>query len=142
VAREGTRRATRVVKGSSESTRCDHRECPVGPGRHRMSDSGRPGKQLGHPADRGRGQVGNFGAARGGHGSPKRRNVRIHCACAQQKRAFGWRRDHAFSQKLRMNRACAQKRATGGRAKRRNMRICRACAQKKRAARPARADAF
>ena len=44
-----------------------------------MSDSGRPGKQLGHPADPGRGQVGSFGAARGGHGSPKRQNVRIRC---------------------------------------------------------------
>ena len=54
-----------------------------------MSDSGGPGKQLGHPADPGRGQVGSFGAARGGHGSPKRRNVRIHCACAQQKGPSG-----------------------------------------------------
>ena len=84
VARERTRCATRVVKGSSESTQCDHIEHP-GPGRHQMSDSGRPGKQLGHPADPSRDHVGNFGAARGAHGSPKRRNVRIHCACVQKK---------------------------------------------------------
>ena len=58
-------------------------------GRDQMSDSGRPGKQLGHPADPSRDHVGNFGAARGAHGSPKRRNVRIHCACAQKKEPSG-----------------------------------------------------
>ena len=76
-------------QGKLQDTRGGHIEHPVGPGRQQMSDSGRPGTQLGHPADPGRGQVGSFGAARGGHGSPKRRNVRIRCACAQQKGAFG-----------------------------------------------------
>ena len=40
-------------------------------GRDQISDSGRPGKQLGHPADPSRDHVGNFGAARGAHRTQK-----------------------------------------------------------------------
>ena len=51
-----------------------------------MSDSGRPG---GHPADPSGNHVGNFGAARGGHRSPKRRKVHIHCAYMQKQEPSG-----------------------------------------------------
>jgi len=49
---------------SSESSQCDHLEHVVVAERDQMSDSGRPGKQFGHPADPVRDHVPNFGAAR------------------------------------------------------------------------------
>jgi len=95
-----------------------------------MSDSGRPGKQLGHPADPGAKWVAT---------GVQKDEMGIFAAPAHNKNEGVIKR----SDRSCVFTAPAHKREQQGeRAKGRNMRICCACEQKKRGDRPARSDAF